>query len=70
MAFGLSKKPANQGGISGVHTAPSRLSGVPGSGASKTPGLTPDAAKTNMRPAPKGGSKGKDGAKGPQAFKG
>ena len=53
---------------SGAPTQKSKTSGVPGKGASSTPGLTKDASKANVRPKPQGGS-GTKNTGGPKPFK-
>lgn len=54
--FGLGKSVPNQGGIAKANVQAPRVSDEKGSCCAKTPGLSDDAAKTNIRPKPVGGS--------------
>jgi hypothetical protein len=66
--FGLGKSVPKQGGVAKANVAPSKGGKTTGGGpSSKTPGLSPDASKANVRPKPQGGT-GTTSAK-PKPFK-
>ena len=61
----------NQGGVGKANVAPSRTGVGNKGGTHNSPGLSPDASKTNVRPGPVGGSsvKNQSSTGGPKPFK-